>query len=292
MNIITNLHNESRRYCIYHSSFWFKKYSHLFNRVEYRNYKTKMYAQYELEALNDALAREKILSSILKKIEKTLPEDFKTVEELKKYIIYSCKNSHIDVDVYCMESYSCGNEEIMYKAIEDEKKEFNDFITSLNEKKLKYIEPLFYRRILGEEEGNRIKNCILESRRKFRKIENDSLFGDYFFIDKKVPPEILRNVLTNHGIKRIYEIDTSKEDYFEIDVSIFNPYGKVNREDTSIFNPYEKINREKFFSSNNMDWVFYADYEDYIRIDGKWLIDGIISEVPEVQTMLNEYIYR
>ncbi|WP_461614209.1 hypothetical protein [Clostridium sp. Marseille-QA1073] len=292
MDIIRNLHNECRRYCMYHSSFWLKEYFYLFNRVEYRDYKTKMYAEYELEALNNALAREKILSSILKEIEKTILEDFKTTEELKKYIMYSYENAHIDVDKYCMDSYSFEKEEIMYRAIEDEKKEFKDFIISLNEKRLKYAEPLFYRRVLGMEEGNRIKNCLLEARRKFRKAENDSLFGDYFFIDKKVPPQILRNIFVSHGIKKLYEIDTSREAYLEIDVSIFNPYGKISREDTSIFNPYEKINREKIFSSNAMDWVFYADHEDYVRIDGKWLINDIISEIPEMQNMLNEYIYK
>lgn len=113
---------------------------------------------------------------------------------------------------------------------------------------------------------------------KFSKKLENSLFGNYFFIDKKVRPQILRNILINHGIKRLYEIDTSKETYFEIDIEIFNPY--------------EKINKEKFFSSKNMDWVFYANHEDYIQIDGKWLIDDIISIVPEVENMINQYIYK
>lgn len=73
---------------------------------------------------------------------------------------------------------------------------------------------------------------------------------------------------------------------------MFNPYGKVNNKDTDIVNPYERINREKFFSSSDMDWVIYADHEDYIRIDGKWLIDDIISDVPEIKNMLNEYVFK
>lgn len=86
MNIITNLHKESRRYCIYHSAFWFNKYNHLFNSVDHRYYRTRNYVEYELEPLNDSLAREKILSSILNEIEKSIPEDFETIEELKSIL--------------------------------------------------------------------------------------------------------------------------------------------------------------------------------------------------------------
>lgn len=206
--------------------------------------------------------------------------------------MYSCENAYIDINSYCMHSYSCGKEEIMHKAVEEEKEEFKSFIISLNEKRLRYSEPLFYRRVLKNEEAEEIKNRIVESRRNFRRNEDASLFGDYFFIDKKVTPKILRNILINHGIKKVYEIDTSKETHFEIDVDMFNPYGKVKNIDTDIGNPYERIDREKFFSSSDMDWVIYADHEDYIRIDGKWLIDDIISDVPEVKNMLNEYVYK
>ncbi len=292
LNIITNLHKESRRYCIYHGAFWFNKYSHLFNSVDHRYFRTRNYVEYELEPLNDSLAREKILSTILNEIEKTIPEDFETIKELKKYIVYSCENAYIDINSYCMHSYSSGKEEIMHKAVEEEKEEFKSFIISLNEKRLRYSEPLFYRRVLKNEEAEEIKNRIVESRRNFRRNEDHSLFGDYFFIDKKVTPKILRNILINHGIKKVYEIDTHKETHFEIDVDMFNPYGKVKNIDTDIGNPYERIDREKFFSSSDMDWVIYADHEDYIRIDGKWLIDDIISNVPEVKSMLNEYIHK
>lgn len=49
------------------------------------------------------------------------------------------------------------------------KKEFKDFILSLNDKKLEFVEPLLYRRVLGYEKANRIKNSILECLPNFQK---------------------------------------------------------------------------------------------------------------------------
>ncbi|MBD8045682.1 MAG: hypothetical protein KID00_07575 [Clostridium argentinense] len=292
MDIIINFHSEVRRYYIFNIAFWEKESFELGEKNVYRYNKTKEFAFYQAEEYSNSNSRKGILEFILNEIEKSIPEDFETIEELKKYIVSSCENAYIDINSYCIKSYSYGKEEIMYKAVEEEKEEFKSFIISLNEKRLRYSEPLFYRRVLKDEEAEEIKNLIVESRRNFRRNEEDSLFGDYFFIDKKVTPKILRNILINHGIKKIYEIDTSKEAYFEIDVDMFNPYGKVNNKDTDIVNPYERINREKFFSSSDMDWVIYADHEDYIRIDGKWLIDDIISDVPEIKNILNEYVFK
>jgi len=278
LDIITNLYNESRRYCIYNGAFWDRQGSELGEKNIYRYSKTKEFIFYQAEETSNASFREEILRTILNEIEKIIPENFKTIEELKEYIICTSENVKIDEKKYIFEPYKIEMKKVMHNAIEDEKEKFKNFIMALDEEELQNVKPLFYRRVFSEEEGKTIKKSLIETYKKLTCSKKDVLCGNCLYIDKELPPQILRNIFINRGIKKLYEIHIGKNIYHEIDVSIFDPYD-VSQSD-------------RYWSSCDMDWVIFADHEESIYIRGGWLIEAITSEVPKAHNMLNDYVYR
>ncbi len=278
MDIIINLYNESRRYCIYNSAFWDKQGSDLGEKNIYRYNKTKEFIFYQVKEVSNTSSREAILKVILDEIEKIIPENFKTIEEIKEHIIYISENAMIDEKKYIFESYKIELKKVVYKAIEDEKEKFKNFIMALDEEDLQNVKPLFYRRVFSEEEGKTIKESLIKTYKKLSCNEKDVLYGNCLYIDKELSPQILRNIFINRGIKKLYEIHIGKKIYHEIDVSIFDPYD-VSQSD-------------RYWSSCDMDWIIFADHEESIYVHGGWLIEDITLEVPNVHNMLNEYVDR
>jgi len=278
LDIIINLYNESRRYCIYNSAFWDKQGSDLGEKNIYRYNKTKEFIFYQVKEVSNTSSREAILKVILDEIEKIIPENFKTIEEIKEHIIYISENAMIDEKKYIFESYKIELKKVVYKAIEDEKEKFKNFIMALDEEDLQNVKPLFYRRVFSEEEGKTIKESLIKTYKKLSCNEKDVLYGNCLYIDKELSPQILRNIFINRGIKKLYEIHIGKKIYHEIDVSIFDPYD-VSQSD-------------RYWSSCDMDWIIFADHEESIYVHGGWLIEDITLEVPNVHNMLNEYVDR
>lgn len=276
MNIIINFYNEVRRYGVYNSAFWDKQGSELGEKFRYRYSKTKEFILYQAEEYSNTNSRKAILKLILNEIEKTVPGNFKTIEDMKKYTIYIIENSKIDEDEYIFKPYKAYLEKAVHEAVEDEKQKLKNFIISLDEENLQNVKPLFYRRVLTEEEGKAIKESLREIYRKFTCDDKDILYGNCLYIDKELPPQILRNIFIKRGIKKLYEIYAGRKIYREIDVSIFDPYD-VGESD-------------RYWSSSDMDWVISANHEGDIYICGSWLIDAITSEVPNTQNMLNKYV--
>lgn len=276
MDIIINLYNESRRYCIYNSAFWDKQGSELGEKNVYRYNKTKEFAFYQAEEYSNSNSRKGILEFILNEIEKTMPENFKTIEDMKKHIMYIVENSKIDEEKHIFKPYKSYLEKAVHEAVEDEKQKLKNFIISLDEENLQNVKPLFYRKAFTEEEGKAIKKSLEEIYRKLTCDDKDILYGNCLYIDKELPPQILRNIFIKRGIKNLYEIYVGRKIYREIDVSIFDPYN-VGESD-------------RYWSSSDMDWVISANHEGDIYICGSWLIDAITSEVPSTQSMLNKYV--
>lgn len=274
MNMIINFYNEVRRYCIYNIAFWSKQGSELGEKFRYRYSTTKEFILYQAEESSNTNSRKGILELILNEIEKTMPENFKTIEDMKKHTIYIIESSKIDEDEYIFKPYKTYLEKAVHEAVEDEKQKLKNFITSLDEENLQNVKPLFYRRVLTEEEGEAIKESLREIDRKFTCDDKDTLYGNSFCVSKELPPQILRNIFIKRGIKKLYEIYVGRKIYREIDVSIFDPYHESDR----------------YWSSSDMDWLISANHEGDIDICGSWLIDAITSEVPNTQNMLNKYI--
>jgi len=93
LDIIINLYNECRRYCMYNGAFWDRQASELGEKFRYRYSKTKEFILYQAEEASNTSFREEILKVILNEIEKIIPENFKTIEDLKEYIIYTSENA-------------------------------------------------------------------------------------------------------------------------------------------------------------------------------------------------------
>lgn len=252
MNIIINFYNEVRRYCIYNIAFLENRSLELGKKNIYRYNKTKEFILYQAEEYSNTNSRKEILELILNEIEKTMPENFKTIEDMKEHTIYIIENSKIDEDEYIFKPYKAYLEKAVHEAVEDEKQKLKKFITSLDEENLQNTKPLFYRRVLTEEEGKAIEKSLREIYRKLTCDDKDMLYGNCLYIDKELPPQILRNIFIKRGIKKLYGIYAARKIYREIDVSIFDPY--------------KESESNRYWSSTDMDWVIFADHEGDIYL--------------------------
>lgn len=218
---------------------------------------------YTDEQLN-TFPRYNVLNAILIEAERYRPEEFKTLDEAKRFF---CLVANEAESIFTKPP----NSDIEQKAKSEERSKLCNFINDLTEEDLSAVKPLFYRRVLSDKEGK-----IIRDKLKFvwkipdhywyplslQKEENVEAFQDTYF-EKEVGAEKVQEILRSRAVETIWEIREDGIDY-ELGLSIFEPY----------YN-----GAEGFWCDSKFDWVIYASHESSITVAG-WLL----SEVKNVWT--------
>lgn len=247
------------------SSYCSEKYSKLLATEEPR-----VKYGYSDEALY-TFPRYNVLNAILFETERFRPEEFKSLDEAKNFFKLIAKEAQ---SVFTKPPI----EEISEKAMREEREKLFKYIDELSEQDLMAIKPVFYRRVLSDEESKSIRKK-LNNRWKLQKdywypltIEkpvNAEAFQDAYF-KKEVGAENLRRILDQYKVEKVYELREDGLDY-EFELSVFEPY----------YN-----GAEGFWCDDKFDWIIYASHESSITVGG-WLLD----EIKKIWTNLEERIW-
>jgi hypothetical protein len=209
---------------------------------------------------NEALAtfpRYNVLNAILTEIERYLPTDFLSYEEAKQFFVLAVKEAQSNFT-------KPPNGEIKTRVMNEERELLCEYISQLSDKDLSIIEPLYYRHVLSETERNEIRAKLKTIWNvdgywyplTTWKIDNAEAFQDSYF-EKEFGYEILKDILRNHNVTKIWELREDGIDY-EIELSIFEPYYNGS---------------EGFWCDSNYDWLIYASHESSITFAGTILDD-------------------
>jgi hypothetical protein len=202
--------------------------------------------------------KKEVLEAILRRIEEIVPEDFHSLGQIKESVLCACIGSGID------EHKHFGvTDDVKAEICSAEKNKFCNYIDNVTEKDLSGIGPLFYRRVLSDNEIYGIKSKI-ESVCYNPDIEKGVIacFKQEDFEAEASLDKII-DILRQHGVSNIYEINTGGIDTasYIMDVSVFDPFYLDG------FNIY--------WCTAQLDWVIIKDHEGYYLIYGKWLINEI-----------------
>jgi len=255
---IESLQTAIRRYCIDNHSKWTNEYSKLVsegtNRIGYG---------YSDEALN-IFPRYILLNSILEEVERYRSDEFATLEDAKRFF-------KLLVSQTPSGEKGSTQSEIEIAAIEQERRNLSSFVEGLNAADLRSVEPLFYRRVMSDEEVDLIRGKLNQHWNVCRgywfpltidRPENVEAFQDSYF-EKEISEGKLRRLLDARGVVKIYEIREHGANY-ELELSTFEPY----------YN-----GAEGFWCDDNYDWVIYASHESSITVGG-WLLSEVKQNWP------------
>lgn len=257
-------------------------------------------------------AQWEVIPAILFEIEQVSPEEFPTIEVLRTYLMHigqtAVREDNIDdreagegedvfdldvieaatdedllADLFPDDEDDTENPEDVAQEIAQERLLFCRYVQNLSGEDLRSVQPLFYRRILTEEETHQLRQRVFQ-RWKISPEEfswwpivgetapsNVLAFNDFEF-SEHVPLEALRAVLAEHGARRIYALDEDGNHNYEIDVDAFVPL----RESAG----------EQYYTSEHLAWVIYLSHEDSITIAG----EPVLQFVQEVWPDWSEYL--
>jgi hypothetical protein len=247
MNKIEKLHTAIRHYCIKNYRFWSNKYYELDKTIKVDN-------DYTNEAYS-IFPRYNILNAILIETERFQAKDFSNFEEAKEFFCLISKEAN---SIFTKPT----NNEIEEKAQDEERQKLFDFINRLTESDLEKVEPLFYRRVLSEEESQYLyKKLKLKWNvdgywfpLQIQKPENTEAFQDKYF-EEEFGFERTRQTLIQQGVRKVFELKEDNINY-ESDVSVFEPcYNGV----------------EAFWFDEGFEWLIYASHESSITFAGSVL---------------------
>jgi hypothetical protein len=262
--LIKQLHTAIRRYCIENYQFWWNKYLELADLNNIRDD-----SDYTDEAYS-IFPRYNLLNAILTEVEKTQPSDFSNFAEAKEYF---CLVANQAENVFTKPP----NNEIANRVMDEERQKLSEFIVQLKATDLAKVEPLFYRRVLSENE-----NQALREKLKFVwkvdgywfpltgwKPQDTEAFQDKYF-EEELGYEKIQQILRNLGVQRIWELREGEVNY-EIDVNAaeFYYYGE-----------------ETFWFDNTFAWLIYVSHESSITFAG-----SILPEIKKNWTNWQERLW-
>lgn len=246
---IEQLHTAIRRYCLENHQFWWEKYFELASSNNIRD---------DFDYTNEAYSifpRYNVLNAILTEIEKTQPSEFSNFEEAKEYFCLAANQAE---NAFTKPP----NNEIAIRVMNEERRKLSEFIAQLKTTDLEKVEPLFYRRVLSDNE-NQILRGKLKSIWKLDgywfpltdwKPQNTEAFQDKYF-EAEFGSEKIRQILRNLGVQKVWELREGEINY-EIDISAVKFY-------------YH--GEETFWFDKTFDWLIYVSHESSITFAGSIL---------------------
>jgi hypothetical protein len=257
MNAAVALHTAARRYCLARFTYWCDRYSELVSRGRDRqrngDYTDKAYAIFP---------RYNVLKAIRVEIERIDPVADVTLEDMKVMLIRAGDTAEDDFT-------RNATNEIKQRVTDEERAAYCRYIEDLSALDLESIEPFPYRRVLDDEETKAIWS-------RLRRIWNITEHYWYPLSDRpsneveafqaswnSIQPEVLRSLLAERGIERVWEL---------------REYGPQYEEDTVLFESLY-TGSEGYWSAGDLDWIVYASHEGSVTVGG-WVLSTLKSMHP------------
>jgi hypothetical protein len=270
MNNKTALHTAARRYCQDRFHEWMESYKELQLKEKWKVENLfKPGWDYSEEAFG-VFPRYRIDKAIRIEVERLAPESSNSLEELRSQLISAC-------DIAEGRLRSELKNEIARKALREESEDYKTYIRILNEGDLLSVAPLPFRRVLADKECKELWSQL--------KMTWDIGEGYWFPLrEGQAPPNvlafhvdyfkaingfaILRNVLGQRGISRVFELHEFGPDEPDYEIEL------------SIFEPAYRWGGEQYCTATGVDWVVYASHESSITLGGDWLVEVLKERWP------------
>ncbi|MFI5379738.1 MAG: hypothetical protein ACHRHE_10605 [Tepidisphaerales bacterium] len=270
MDSISLLHNAARSYCIDRIGYWHGRYAELDNAG--RN--TVALADGSRAYSDDAwriFPRYRILEAILRDVERTIPGDFTSENQLR--------------DVLSANGMTAPNpigedpaQPLASAAVAAERSLFAEFVRGLTPEMCVSVPQLPFRHVLGRDDGAKLwaafetkwgrwygGSCEGGQSREHVTLHTAAMEAPGAY-------EQLRRVVSLSGFTRVIELREGGHDC-EIDL-----------EGASFLYDGE----EGFWTSRDLNWMVYVSHESSITFGGSWLV----SEMREVLPQFDKYRYK
>jgi hypothetical protein len=265
----TALHTAARRYCQERFSEWIRVYKELQLKEGWQVEKRfKSGWDYSDEAYR-TFPRYRIAKGIEIEIERLIPSSFRSFSEAKVALVAAAEKAYESLQSELKRS-------LARDALREEIQDFRTYLQVLNPEDLRETEPLPYRRVLSEDESNRLWE---ELKRTWGVAGGDwfplkdgpmpsnmlAFHTDYF--ERIGGAALIRKGLREQGVSTVFllqELDVDPE--YEIALDIFSPYAAGGAQ---------------YSTSNQAHWLIYASHESSVTICGDWLIDRFVQSHPE-----------
>jgi hypothetical protein len=269
------LHSAARRYCL-------ERRAELQDELEARyQYFTASPADRPEKERAEAYRRwagYTVVGTILRAIERTLPRDFATTDELRAHLV--------ELAGTAQDSLSEGfPAEAAASAIAQERTRFVAYVASLTDREATSLPVLPSRRVLrpGERDG-----VIARIRKRWPSHQDiwhpgavlthqtDVLHAQAAWFDHEVPVQAFRLAIAGHGDSRLWQLAEGSP-HWESEPS--GPRADYELE-PGLFWPDES---ETIWVPRDLDWLIYADHEESISFAGSWLVRQIRDLWPNWQ---------
>lgn len=254
MNEREALHTVARRYCLDRWSLWTRRYEQRAISADHPE-------------AQDIYPRYNVLAAILVDVESVAPDSFDATGDLRRFLVTAGQTA---TDAFTRPPHSA----IAERAMQEERDLFCAYVQNASAEVLGDVEPLPYHRSLSRVEhaalwaGLRERWDIREGQYWHPLAPHDPppdvLAFQQAWFDRAVPPAILQRMLSQRGIRRVWELREHGPEY-EIDLDELEPH----------YN-----GAEGYWTSGGMEWLVYASHESSITVAGSWLIAAVKAVWP------------
>jgi hypothetical protein len=158
------------------------------------------------------------------------------------------------------------------RAMAEERKLFVRYLNSLEEPQLHDIEPLPYRRVLGEAEAATLRSQVAAAWGiaggywyPLDGVERqDVLAFQAPYFRRDLPGSTLHRLIGESGVSRVYELREYGPNY-ELDLGEMDP---------------EYNGAEGYWCAESLDWIIYASHESSVTVGGQGLVAAIQQAWP------------
>jgi hypothetical protein len=259
MNPIAALHDAARRYCQDHAAEWVRRYSET-PENERRVRTSGPYGWTYSDRAYDLFPRYNVLGAILHEVERFVPEEFSSVEELREILAATGETARSE--------FTNGTNPVEAAAMQEERQRFAAFVRTVQPHA---SDLLPYRRVLGTAEAHELWRQFVAQWGTWcgGDVERDDLppFVTLHVAAMDHPGAYgqLRQALAGRGISRVIELREGGGGY-EIDPALAS---------------FAYDGPEGFWTADVMDWMVYASHESSITFGGEWLIERMRAALPE-----------
>jgi hypothetical protein len=266
LNKIKAMHSNARKYCIDESNKWKTIYADLLNNRK----EDEATAHSSTDQDKRTFPRYNVLDVILSTIEESVPEDFKSIDELRSYLILSTQLA---------ESLFTKTEDPIEKGvIAEERENVKRFFEFMKAEYLTSTELLPFRRTLLYNECASLEVLLEKTWGQWYAghlvtgDEKSVLTLHSIFLENCKELFKIQDILAQLGNKRIFEL---REDGLAIEV------------DLELANFAHDLG-ENFWAPADMRWMIYASHKSSITFAGEHLIKQVWEKCPD----WNKYVYK
>jgi len=256
MDLRITLHTAARHYCEEHYARWMQEYLRS-GQPQERGY--------------HIFPRYLVLKAIRIGVERLRPEEASSEEALRRSIVEVGSHAETSSTLHLKEALK---NRVAVQAMDEERRCFVEFVQALRGEDLAQVEPLPFRRTLEATEvkvlWDQLQGTWGADYRWYPLTEvpcPDLLaFHTDYFDGYRKGATVLRPLLAQHGVARVFELREFDEPCCEIDLSLFSP---------------AYVGAEGYWTAREADWVVYASHESSITLGGDWLITALKEAWPD-----------